>query len=232
MKPVIVVCGHGPGISDAVARRFGQQGYAVAIVARQGARLAEAAQAMGQHGVQAQAFPADLGSVQAVRHVLTRVRAELGRIDILHWNAYSAYEGTLLQTPPEELSYALTLRVVNFLAAVQECLPDLEARRGAILATSGVMARSTPEIDRFSAEYAAIAIAAAAQRKACGILEHTLQSRGIFVGQVIVNGFVEGTQGADGKALPLKSSDIAEAFWQLHSTRSHSNVVVGHSLSS
>ncbi|MDB4932083.1 MAG: hypothetical protein JWM10_4567, partial [Myxococcaceae bacterium] len=32
MKPTILVCGHGTGISDAVARRFGREGFAVAIV--------------------------------------------------------------------------------------------------------------------------------------------------------------------------------------------------------
>ncbi len=34
MKPTIVICGYGSGISDAVARRFGREGFKVAIVAR------------------------------------------------------------------------------------------------------------------------------------------------------------------------------------------------------
>ncbi|HNN96996.1 MAG TPA: short-chain dehydrogenase, partial [Pseudomonadota bacterium] len=33
MQRTIVVAGHGPGISDAVARRFGREGFSVAIVA-------------------------------------------------------------------------------------------------------------------------------------------------------------------------------------------------------
>lgn len=40
---VLVVCGYGPGISDAVARRFGAEGFAVALLSRNQAKLDAAA---------------------------------------------------------------------------------------------------------------------------------------------------------------------------------------------
>src|SRR4051794_15986237 len=60
MTKTILVCGHGPGISDAVARHFGAQGFAVALVARSADKLAAAAEALVARGITAQAFPADL----------------------------------------------------------------------------------------------------------------------------------------------------------------------------
>ncbi len=32
MTKTILVCGHGPGISDAVARKFGAEGFSVAFL--------------------------------------------------------------------------------------------------------------------------------------------------------------------------------------------------------
>ncbi len=49
MTRTILVCGHGPGISDAVARRFGREGFAVALVARNAERLAAAVASLGQY---------------------------------------------------------------------------------------------------------------------------------------------------------------------------------------
>lgn len=43
MPKTIMVCGHGPGISNAVAAKFGAQGFSVAIVGRNRERLALAA---------------------------------------------------------------------------------------------------------------------------------------------------------------------------------------------
>ena len=94
MKKTILVCGHGPGISDAVARRFGREGFAVALVARNGDRLTIAAHALRGAGLTAQGFPCDLGHPDAVRTLVGNVRAALGPISILHWNAYAEAPGT------------------------------------------------------------------------------------------------------------------------------------------
>ena len=40
LKPVVIVAGVGPGIGTSVARAFGAEGFAVALLARDSARLA------------------------------------------------------------------------------------------------------------------------------------------------------------------------------------------------
>ncbi|MNC65509.1 hypothetical protein D3C75_1158070 [compost metagenome] len=89
------------------------------------------------------------------------------------------------------------------------------------------MALDHPQINAFAVNYAALAISVAAQRKATHILAHTLAPRDIHVGEVVVNGFVEGTPGGIGKSDTVAPADIAEQFWELHAARQVHSVMVG-----
>lgn len=227
MQHTILICGYGQGISQAVARRFGKAGHRVAVVARNAQRLTAAVQQLTEEGIQARAFPADLSDVTAVRRVVAEVREEWGPVGILHWNAFLDIEGDLLSMPPADLSNSFDLRVASYITAVQACLADLEAHQGTVLATCGIMALDKPEINAFATGYGALAISVAAQHKATGILAHTLAARGIHVGEVIVNGFVAGTPGADGKQNTVAPADVAECFWDLHTKRQAHSVICG-----
>src|SRR3954468_23915038 len=97
MAKTIIVGGFGPGISSAVAERFGAEGFAVALVARNTDRLAEGVAALTAKGIKAVAFPADLGVPAAVKTMIGQVRQTFGPISALHWNAYGgAGAGDLL----------------------------------------------------------------------------------------------------------------------------------------
>lgn len=227
MKHTILICGYGPGISQAIARRFGKAGHPVALVARNAKRLIKAAEELSEEGIQAHAFPADLSDFEGVERVVADVRAVLGSIGILHWNAFLDVQGNLLSVPLSDLSKSFEIRVASYIAAVQASLADLEANKGSVLATSGIMALDEPRIDAFAADYAALAIGVAAQHKATGILAHTLAPRDVHVGEVIVNGFVEGTPGGAGKSGTVAPADIAEQFWELHTARQAHSVIFG-----
>jgi NAD(P)-dependent dehydrogenase (short-subunit alcohol dehydrogenase family) len=90
MKKTILICGHGPGISDAVARKFGADGFAVALAARSADKLDAAVKALGAKGITAAAFPTDLGNPQAVKQLVSSVHAKLGPLNVLHWNVYAS----------------------------------------------------------------------------------------------------------------------------------------------
>ena len=224
MAPPFIVFGHGPGISDAVARRFGRAGHPKAIVARNAARLQQAAPALQADRIQAQAFAADLSDPAAV---VPTIRAALGPIGALHWNAFPDVDGDLLSVTPDELNQTFAVRVTGYIAAVQACLPDLEANHGTVLATSGVMALDDARINAFASAFGALAIGVAAQRKATALLAHTLAPRGVHVAEVIVNGFVQGTPGGADRPGALAPADIAEAFWRLHETRDTHSTMFG-----
>lgn len=225
MKPVIAVCGHGPGISDAVARRFGREGFAVALVARSADRLSQAAAALTQEGVTARAFPADLGDPEAVRAVIREIRGSLGPLSVLHWNAYSRGADDLTTAGREELEAVFDVPVYGLLAGVQESLADLRAAKGAVLVTGGGLSFHDPRVNAMAVSWNAmgLALGKAAQHKAVGLLHAKLSSDGIYVGQVVVMGPVKGTVFDRGGAA-IEASDIADKFWELYGTRSAESV--------
>lgn len=225
MKPSIIVCGHGPGISDAVARRFGREGFAVAIVARNAERLSAAAAALVSEGITARAFPCDLGDLAAVGALVRDVRATLGPVGVLHWNAYGGGAGDLASSRPDELRAALDVSVHGLIAAVQGSLPDLKSAQGAVLVTGGGLAFYDPKLDAMAVQWGAmgLAIAKAAQHKTVGLLHQRLAREGVYVGEVVVLGSVKGTAFDSGGAT-LEPAAIAERFWQLHQARTEASV--------
>jgi NADP-dependent 3-hydroxy acid dehydrogenase YdfG len=226
MKRTIIVCGHGPGISDAVARRFGADGHPVAIVARNAERLTAAAASLVADGIKAQAFPCDLGDTDAVRKLVADVRAALGPIGALHWNAYRGGAGDLLAAGSvEELRAVLDVSVHGLVAAVQAALPDLQAEKGAVLVTGGGFAFYDPKVDAMATQWGAmgLAIGKAAQHKAVGLLHQKLAPLGVYVGEVVVLGMVKGTAFDAGNAT-LEATAVADRLFDLHQRRSEATV--------
>jgi NAD(P)-dependent dehydrogenase (short-subunit alcohol dehydrogenase family) len=225
MKRTIIVCGHGPGISDAVARKFGREGLSVAVVARNAERLKGAAAALAGEGITAQAFPCDLGNPDAVRALVREVRATLGPIGVVHWNAYGGGAGDLTTAPTEELRAVLDVALHGLIAAVQESLPDLKAEKGAVLVTGGGLAFYDPKIDAMAVGWRAmgLAIGKAAQHKAVGLLHASLAGEGVYVGEVVVLGAVKGTAFDAGQAT-LEASAIADKFWDIYQQRTEGSV--------
>ena len=112
MSKTIVVVGFGPGVSTAVAEKFGAEGFSVALVARSAARLAAGVEALRAKGVKAAAFPADAGDPLAIRAAIAKARAELGPIGVLHWNAFGGrglgwVEDTIVAEEAGVASYSL-----------------------------------------------------------------------------------------------------------------------------
>lgn len=227
MAGTIVICGHGVGISDSVARRFGKQGYRVAIVARNASRLAAAAAALRADGIDAREFPCDLSEPEAVRQLIANVHEALGPISVLHWNAYSGKAGDLKTTSIADLRSVLDVTVHGLVAAVQAALPDLKQQKGALLVTGGGFAFYDPAVDAAATSWGAagLAIGKAAQHKTVGLLSKSLQSEGVYVGEVVVTGLVKGTAFDAGNAT-LEAATIADRFWELHQARDVSSVVI------
>jgi hypothetical protein len=64
-----------------------------------------------------------------------------------------------------------------------------------------------------------LAIANAAKHKTVGLLSEKLKPEGIYVGEVMVLGLIQGTPWDNGNAT-IPASRVAEQFWQLYRTRS------------
>jgi len=221
MAKTIVVVGFGPGISTAVAEKFGSAGFSVALVARNAERLAAGVKALKAKGIEAAAFPADAGDPVAIRDAVAKARA-LGPITVLQWNAYGgAAAGDLAVADPAQVRDIFAVAIVGLIAAVQEALVDLKkANDGAVLVTNGAFGEVNPQMDGFavSAKAMGLAVANAAKHKLVGLLGQRLKDDGIFVGEVMVAGTVKGTAWDRGEA-SIDPRTVANKFWELYTGR-------------
>ncbi|AKU97520.1 putative short chain dehydrogenase [Labilithrix luteola] len=222
MPKTILVCGYGPGISNAVARRFGAEGFAVALVGRNREKLETAARSFEEKGLAARGFPADLADPSAMPALVARVRDELGSVAVVHWNAPASGAGDVMLADPFELRTALDVSVTSLVATVQAALPDLKTQGdGAVLVTNGAVGLHDPKLDAMAVDEAFMgaAIAKTAQHKVVTLLARKLRQDGVYVGEVVVAGIVKGTAYDTGNAGFLTADEVAGNFWRLYRDR-------------
>ncbi len=221
MSKTIVIVGFGPGISTAVARKFGAEGFSVALVARNEERLAAGVAALKADGIAAAAFPADAGNPDAIRAAIEKARAALGPITVLHWNAFGGSEaGDLMTVAPAAVRGVFDIAVVGLLGAVQAALPDLRStNEGAVLITNGAFADTTPQMDEYavSLNSMGVALANAAKYKLVGLLAQRLKGDGVYVGEVMIAGTIQGTPWDTGNS--IDPATVADQFWALYQAR-------------
>ena len=222
MSKTIVVVGFGPGISTAVAERFGAAGFSVALVARNQERLAAGAAALEGKGITAAAVPADAADPRAVAAAIAQARARLGPITVLQWNAFGGVETReLLAADPAAVGAVFDVAVVGLLAAVQAALPDLKAAGdGAVLVTNGAFGDPSPAMDQLAITLKSmgVALANAAKAKLVGLLAQALRGEGVYVGEVTVAGAIKETAWASGgEGIP--AATVANRFWDLYQAR-------------
>ncbi len=153
--------------------------------------------------------------------MVSEVRASLGPITVVHYNAYAGLAGDLTTSSPADLRGAFDVGVTGLVAAVQAALPDLRAQKdAAVLVTGGGLAFYDAKIDAMAVQWNAmgLAVAKAAQHKVVGLLAEKLKADGIYVGEVVVLGMVKGTVFDSGSAT-LEASTIAAKFWELYGAR-------------
>jgi short-subunit dehydrogenase len=220
MQKNIVVCGYGPGISHAVANKFGSESFHVALVARTADKLEKARLAFEARGFQASVFPADLSQPGAAQDLIQRVKVQLGPVTAIHWNAYAGAAGDIMSASAADLRTVFDVAVTSLVLAVQMALEDLRAARGAVLVTNGGLGLFDPAIDAMAVQWGAmsLAIANAAKHKLVGLLREKLRADEITVGEVVVNGMVKGSAWDNGSAT-IDPITVAHHFWDIYSRR-------------
>ena len=141
-----VVTGGSAGIGLAIAERFAQAGWRVAILARGQERLDEARRRLEGLGGTALALSVDVADAAAVEAAAQTVMREFGRIDAWINNAMSTVVANAWDITPEEYARVTAItylsQVYGTLAALKVMRP---VNRGAIVqVSSGLAIRSAP----------------------------------------------------------------------------------------
>ncbi|HEY1624812.1 MAG TPA: SDR family NAD(P)-dependent oxidoreductase [Streptosporangiaceae bacterium] len=85
MPKSIAVFGTGPGLGQAVARRYAREGYAVTLVGRRQEPLERLAEDLASAGATAHVIAADLSDTDATPGLAGRIRAEAGHLDAFYY---------------------------------------------------------------------------------------------------------------------------------------------------
>src|SRR5690349_21391464 len=134
MPKSIAVFGVGPGLGQAVARRYAREGYAVVLVARRREPLHQLAAELGRDGARVHAISADLADTAGIPALSERIRATVGDLDAIYYGAAANGFVRVLDLTPPRVEELMPLGVYTLVALVQEFLPAMLARGdGAIL---------------------------------------------------------------------------------------------------
>jgi short-subunit dehydrogenase len=199
------IVGAGPGVSLAVARRFGREGFRVALIARREEALADYRGELATEGIESFVFAADAGDAQSLRRALERIATQLGPTAVLVYNVVAQAPGTPSSLDSERLVETFRANVVGALVASQQVIPQMRtAGAGTVLFTGGGLAINPwPEA-------AALAVGKAGLRNLAYSLAAELEPAGIHVATVTIAGTVQpGTE--------FDPDRIADVYWQLHS---------------
>jgi NAD(P)-dependent dehydrogenase (short-subunit alcohol dehydrogenase family) len=229
MSKTIIVCGYGPGISKAVAEKFGAEGFSVALVGRNADKLGAGVKALEAKGVKAAAITADFGDPASAREAVKKARAALGPITALEWSAYDGGAGDLMTSDSAAIRRSFDVGVTGFLATVQEALSDLRKEKdAAVLVTNGGLGYVDAKVDAVGVQWNAMGLSVvnAAKKKLIGLLSQKLAPDKVYVGQVMVLGSVKGTAFDDGHAT-IDPAAVAGKFWDLYKARGEIRAEIG-----
>jgi NAD(P)-dependent dehydrogenase (short-subunit alcohol dehydrogenase family) len=223
MAKTILVAGYGPGISAAVAEKFGAEGFQVGLVGRSAQKLEEGVKSLEAKGVKAAAFTGDLGNPVSVREVIAKARAHFGPLSVIEWTAYSPAKvaADVLTASTEELRSLFDVSICGLVAAVQAALPDLKSEKGALLVTNGGAGFVDPNVDAGLVQYGimGLGIANAAKHKLVGLLAKKLEADGIYVGEIMVAGTIKGSAFDSGDGSAIEAKTVAAKYWDLYKAR-------------
>src|SRR4051794_37792262 len=82
----VAVIGAGPGLGTAIARRFGAEGYAIALLSRNQQRLDQLTADLTDQGHTARGYAANVRDPKALTAALDQAANDLGTIEVLQYS--------------------------------------------------------------------------------------------------------------------------------------------------
>jgi NADP-dependent 3-hydroxy acid dehydrogenase YdfG len=206
----IAIIGAGAGLGLAVARRFGREGYSVALLARNRTHLNDLAATLRNEGITAQGFTADVRDTASLRTALGEAAEHLGAIEVMQYSPVPAKEfmRPVLETAAADLVGPVEFSIYGPVTAALQVIPGMRALgRGTILFVNGASAV------RPRGTVAGTSIAFAGESAYAQLLHDELTPEGIHVAQLIIP---LGIGGGD----PAHEPDaLAETLWRIHTER-------------
>ena len=136
---VALVTGASAGIGVAVAEEFAARGYAVGIVGRSAARLAEVGRRLEAAGGRVLAMAGDLADLDFAESAVRQVAARFGRLDVLVNNAAARELTTMREVTPAEWDRAIRVCLTAPAFMARWAAEEMEAGGGGVIVNVGSM---------------------------------------------------------------------------------------------
>ncbi|WP_149095785.1 SDR family NAD(P)-dependent oxidoreductase [Paenibacillus terrae] len=208
MKTLVIV-GAGPGLGQSLARKFGKNGFQIALISRNQSKLVDLVLELEEQNIAAAGFAADLYSKEQLEGAFAAIKEKFGSIDVVE---FSPTVGNYPPTPAWQVTDENALDIFNgfmigAIRTVQSVLPDMiKEGEGALLFTTGLSAIYPMQI------MGNIGIAMAGLRNYLINLHADLAPKGIYVGHLSLGVFIkQGTQ--------TDPDYIAEAWFDMYTRR-------------
>jgi NAD(P)-dependent dehydrogenase (short-subunit alcohol dehydrogenase family) len=187
-----LIVGAGHGLSASLARLLRREGLAVAMAARDSAKLAPLCAETG-----ARAFGCDAQDEAQVRRLFADVEHEHGAPDVVVYNASARTRGPFVEIVPADVHRALQVTAFGaFLVAQQAAARMLPKGRGALLFTG-----ASASVKGY-AQSASFAMGKFALRGLAQSLARELAPQGIHVAHFVIDGGIRGPGRGDEPGKP------------------------------
>jgi short-subunit dehydrogenase len=204
MKTLAII-GAGKGLGLSLAKRFGKEGFQVALVARNAVKLQEMVDELQADGIEVSYFTADIYSIEQIEQAIAGIKQKYGQIDVLEFSPIAGNfpPTSVLELTVENARDQFEGYVVSAINVVNSVLPDiLTKKEGALLFTTGLSALYPVSI------MGNIGIAFAGLRNYIANLHTELSPKGIFVGHRSLGLFIK-EPGAD----TFDDPDVIANMW-------------------
>jgi NAD(P)-dependent dehydrogenase (short-subunit alcohol dehydrogenase family) len=182
-----LIVGAGQGLSASLTRLLRKEGLAVAIAARDTAKLATLCTETG-----ARAFGCDAQEEAQVQQLFAAIDREHGTPDVVIYNASARTRGPFVQLVPVEVQRALQVTAFGaFLVAQQAVVRMMPKAHGAILFTG-----ASASVKGY-AQSAPFAMGKFALRGLAQSLARELSPHGIHVAHFVIDGGIRGIGHSD-----------------------------------
>jgi NAD(P)-dependent dehydrogenase (short-subunit alcohol dehydrogenase family) len=189
----VLIVGSGSGLSASLARLFAQEGFNVALAARNAEKLAPLCNSIG-----ASAFSCDATSASEVANLFRSVEAKIGSPDVVIYNASARSRGPFISLDAAEVENAIRVSAFGgFLVAQQATKLMVPVGHGAILFTG-----ASASVKGY-AQSAPFAMGKFALRGLAQSMARELAPMGIHVAHFIIDGGIRNP----GRTEPIENPD-------------------------
>jgi NADP-dependent 3-hydroxy acid dehydrogenase YdfG len=206
----IAIVGAGRGLGAAVARKFGAEGFDIALISRTQEHVDALAADLTSEGLTARGYAASVRDTAALASALDRAAQEVGPIEILQYSPIPQGEflRPILETAGADLTAAVEFSLYGAVTAVNQVLPGMRTLgRGTVLFVNGGSgARPNPQV-------AGTSIAFAAEGAYATMLHDVLAPENLHIGQLIIPGAITPGHPTNDPAV------LADTLWGMHTRR-------------